>query len=467
MHAAGCNFMDILLVQGRYQRKPPFPFVPGVELAGVVREVGEGVTTHAPGDRVLAHVESGAYAERAVFSARRAFHMPEGMSFEEGAAIPITYPTSYAALVYRADLRPGETLLVHAAAGGVGLAAVQIGRALGARVIATAGGAEKCEIARRHGAELAIDYRDRDFVDSVMEATDGRGADVIYDSVGGDTTDRSLKCIAWNGRLLVVGFAGGQIPEIRANRIMLKNIAVAGVHWGGLREARAPPGAGLLPRTLPAPRPGPDRAPDLRALRARGSPGGAGGPRRSQDPRQGDHHDLGDPRRYAGRGLDTTPSARVLDPAPPGGPTVSDEEERSESPLQNLSELKVDIDNLYREETFTDLRVATLRRLVPVKVDGSPDASRTPLYSAQTTIMSQAGPLPVEAPIEAATLEEAAAKVPQAIQAAVDRLVEEARELRRREASRIVVPSGGMPPGGMPGGGGGGGIIGGSGSGIL
>ena len=232
VHAAGCNFMDILLVQGRYQRKPPFPFVPGVELAGVVREVGEGVTSHAPGDRVLAHVQSGAYAERAVFSARRAFHMPDGMSFEEGAAIPITYPTSYAALVYRADLQAGETLLVHAAAGGVGLAAVQIGRALGARVIATAGGAEKCEIARRHGAELAIDYRDRDFVDAVMEATDGRGADVIYDSVGGDTTDRSLKCIAWNGRLLVVGFAGGQIPEIRANRIMLKNIAVSGVHWG-------------------------------------------------------------------------------------------------------------------------------------------------------------------------------------------------------------------------------------------
>ena len=146
---------------------------------------------------------------------------------------------------------------------------------------------------------------------------------------------------------------------------------------------------------------------------------------------------------------------------------MSDEEAQSESPLQNLSELKVDLDNLYREETFTDLRVATLRRLVPVNADGSLDASRTPLYSAQTTIMSQAGPLPVEAPIEAATLEEAAAKVPQAIQAAVDRLVEEAREMRRREASRIVVPSGGMPPGGMPGGGGGGGIIGGSGSGIL
>jgi NADPH2:quinone reductase len=154
------------------------------------------------------------------------------MSFEEGAAIPIIYPTSYAALIFRANLQAGETLLVHAAVGGVGSAAVQIGKALGARVIATVGGGEKVEIARDLGADEVIDYRVEDFVARVSEITDGNGADVIYDPVGGDVFDGSLKCIAWNGRLIVVGFAGGRIPEVKANRILLKNIAVTGVHWG-------------------------------------------------------------------------------------------------------------------------------------------------------------------------------------------------------------------------------------------
>jgi NADPH2:quinone reductase len=154
------------------------------------------------------------------------------MSFAAGAAFPIIYPTSYAGLVFRANLRPGEDLLVHAAAGGVGIAAVQIGAALGARVIATAGSAEKLEIARQNGADEVIDYRSEDFVERVMELTGGKGADVIYDSVGGDVFDRSLKCIAWNGRLLVIGFASGRIPEVKANRILLKNIAVTGLHWG-------------------------------------------------------------------------------------------------------------------------------------------------------------------------------------------------------------------------------------------
>jgi len=239
VRAAGCNFFDILQVQGRYQVKPPFPFVPGAEIGGVVREVGDGVEGLAPGDRVLATVGTGAFAEVAVADARQVHALPEGMSFEEGAALPIIYPTSYAGLVFRTDLDAHETLLVHAAAGGVGIAAVQIGRALGARVIATAGGREKCEIALRHGAEAAIDYREQDFVERVQELTDGRGADVIYDSVGGDTTDRSLKCIAWNGRLLVIGFASGTIPKIAANRILLKNIAVTGLHWGA-HETRDP-----------------------------------------------------------------------------------------------------------------------------------------------------------------------------------------------------------------------------------
>ncbi len=230
--AVGCNFFDLLIVQGRYQVKPPFPFTPGAELAGVVREIGDGVEGFAPGDRVLAAVPLGGYAERCAVPAGAAWKMPDAMSFEEGAAIPIVYPTSYSALVYRADLRPGENLLVHAAAGGVGLAAVQIGVALGARVLATAGGAEKLEIARQAGAEVLIDYKQEDFVEKVKEATGGKGADVIYDSVGGDVFDRSMKCIAWNGRLLVIGFAGGRIPEVKANRILLKNISVVGLHWG-------------------------------------------------------------------------------------------------------------------------------------------------------------------------------------------------------------------------------------------
>jgi len=232
VRAAGCNFFDTLIVQGKYQVRPAFPFTPGGEIAGVVREVGAGVEGFAVGDRVLAGTQIGGFAETAVVSASSAHRLPDGMSFEEGAAVPIIYPTSYAALVYRANLKAGETLLVHAAVGGVGSAALQIGKALGARVIATVGGAEKADLARDLGADEVIDYRAEDFAARVSEITGGRGADVIYDPVGGDVFDRSLKCIAWNGRLVVVGFASGRIPEVKANRILLKNIAVTGVHWG-------------------------------------------------------------------------------------------------------------------------------------------------------------------------------------------------------------------------------------------
>jgi NADPH2:quinone reductase len=232
VRAAGCNFFDILMVQGRYQVKPPFPFIPGAEISGVVRAIGEGVRGFAVGDRVLAGAGMGAFAERAVVPASAAHELPPGMDFAAGAALPTIYPTSYAGLVLRAHLAQGETLLVHAAAGGVGSAAVQIGRALGARVIATASGPEKLKIAREAGADVAIDYVKEDFVARVLEETGGRGADVIYDSVGGDVFDKSLKCIAWNGRLLVIGFAGGDIPSVKANRILLKNIAVVGLHWG-------------------------------------------------------------------------------------------------------------------------------------------------------------------------------------------------------------------------------------------
>jgi len=232
VHAAGCNFFDILMVQGQYQVKPPFPFVPGAEIGGVVRAVGDGVEGFAVGDRVFGAGGLGGFAEVSVMPASTAFKLPEGMSFAEGAALPIIYPTSYAGLVFRGGLQAGENLLVHAGAGGVGIAAVQIGKALGARVIATAGGEEKLEVARQNGADEVIDYREEDFVERVKELTGGKGADVIYDSVGGDVFDRSLKCIAWNGRLIVIGFASGRIPEVKANRILLKNIAITGLHWG-------------------------------------------------------------------------------------------------------------------------------------------------------------------------------------------------------------------------------------------
>ena len=232
VRGAGVNFFDILMVQGKYQVRPPFPFVPGAELAGVVREVGEGVEGFAVGDRVLGTPGLGAFAEVVAVPAKETWKLPDAMSFEAAAGFGMTYPTSYAGLVFRANLQSGETLLVHAAAGGVGIAAVQIGKALGARVIGTAGGAEKCEVARRAGADAVIDYGAEDFVERVKELTDGKGADVIYDPVGGEIFDRSLKCIAWNGRLLVIGFASGTIPEVKVNRILLKNIAVVGLFWG-------------------------------------------------------------------------------------------------------------------------------------------------------------------------------------------------------------------------------------------
>ncbi len=231
VRAAACNFSDILMLQGKYQTKPAHPFILGREMAGVVVATGPGAGRHAVGDHVLAPTDIGAFAERVAIDESLAHPMPEGMRFEEGACIPIVYPTSHAALVERARLEAGETLLVHAAAGGVGLAAVQIGKALGARVIATAGGAQKLSIAGEAGADVLIDYREQDFVEVVKAETEGRGADVIYDSVGGETFDRSLKCIAWDGRLIVVGFASGTIPTVAANRIMLKNIAITGIHW--------------------------------------------------------------------------------------------------------------------------------------------------------------------------------------------------------------------------------------------
>jgi NADPH2:quinone reductase len=235
VRAIGCNFFDILMVQGKYQVRPPLPFAPGGEIAGTVRSVGEGVDHVKPADRVFAMLGWGGYADVALAPAPEVVRMPASMSFEHGAAFGIVYQTSYFALVHRAALRRGETLLVHAAAGGVGLAAVQIGRALGARVLATAGSADKLAVAREHGADAAFDYATPDWVDRVKEATGGRGADVIYDPVGGEIFDLSTKCIAFGGRLLAIGFASGTIPSIQVNRVLLKNISIVGLHWGAYR----------------------------------------------------------------------------------------------------------------------------------------------------------------------------------------------------------------------------------------
>jgi NADPH2:quinone reductase len=230
--AIGCNFPDILIVQGKYQKKPPFPFSPGAEVAGVVRDVGPGVTQIGVGQRVFALIPWGAYAEQVVVDESRAYALPNFMTFEAGAAFGLAYQTAWCGLVQRAALRQGETLLVHGAAGGVGLAAVQLGKALGARVIATAGSPEKLEVARASGADVLVDYRTEDWVERVKKETDGRGADVIYDPVGGDVFDGSTRCIAFEGRLLVIGFTGGRIAEVATNRVLLKNISIVGVHWG-------------------------------------------------------------------------------------------------------------------------------------------------------------------------------------------------------------------------------------------
>ncbi|HEX3596133.1 MAG TPA: NADPH:quinone oxidoreductase family protein [Polyangiaceae bacterium] len=231
VRAAGCNFFDTLLVQGKYQVKPPFPFSPGGEIAGIVREVGARVTGPTPGDRVMAHVGHGGFAERAVAAPEALHPIPDGMSFEQAAAFPIVYGTAYASVVQRGAVRPGETVLVTAAAGGVGLAAVQIARAVGARVIALASG-DKLDVARDAGADLAFDYRAEGWIDGVRAATAGRGADVVIENVGGDVFDGCTRCIAWGGRLAIVGFASGRIPEVSTNRVMLKHISLVGVHFG-------------------------------------------------------------------------------------------------------------------------------------------------------------------------------------------------------------------------------------------
>jgi NADPH2:quinone reductase len=230
--AIGCNFFDILITEGKYQVRPELPFSPGAEVAGTVLEVGPGVEGFSVGDRVSALLEFGGFASIVTAPQERVFHMSAQMSFEQAAALGLVYQTSHVGLVHRANLRAGETLLVHAAAGGVGLAAVQIGVALGARVIGTAGSADKLELVRKNGADEVINYRDEDWVEQVKSLTDGRGADVIYDPVGGNTFNLSTKCIAFEGRILIVGFASGEIPSAKMNHVLVKNYSLVGLHWG-------------------------------------------------------------------------------------------------------------------------------------------------------------------------------------------------------------------------------------------
>jgi NADPH2:quinone reductase len=230
--AASVNFPDVLIIQNKYQFKPPLPFSPGSELAGVVKEVGAGVTNAKPGDKVIAFTTYGAFAEEVKTEAVRLVPLPEKMDFTTGAAFLLTYGTSDHALRDRAALKAGETLLVLGAAGGVGLAAIEIGKALGARVIACASSDDKLAVCKEHGADETVNYATEDLRERIKTLTQGRGADVVYDPVGGPYSEPAFRSIAWRGRLLVVGFAAGDIPKLPLNLALLKGASIVGVFWG-------------------------------------------------------------------------------------------------------------------------------------------------------------------------------------------------------------------------------------------
>jgi NADPH:quinone reductase len=232
VRAASVNFPDVLIIQNRYQVKPPLPFTPGSELAGVVKSIGEGVANVRPGERVIAFAAYGAFAEECVVPAVRVVPMPAGMDFPTAASFLLTYGTAHHALRNRAECSPGETLVVLGAAGGVGLAAVEIGKVLGLRVIACASSAEKLEVCKAHGADATIDYRAEELRERIKALTEGRGADLVYDPVGGAYTEAALRASAWRARLLVIGFAGGEIPRIALNLPLLMERSIVGVYWG-------------------------------------------------------------------------------------------------------------------------------------------------------------------------------------------------------------------------------------------
>ena len=236
VHAAGVNFPDTLIIEGKYQFKPPFPFAPGGEAAGVISAVGDKVSQYRVGQRVMALTGWGSFAEQVCVPAYNLLPMPDGMDFASAAAFGMTYGTSMHALKQRGNLQPGETLLVLGASGGVGLAAVEIGKAMGATVIAAASSAEKLEVARQAGADQLINYREQSLKDELKKLTGGKGVDVIYDPVGGPLFEEAFRCIAWNGRLLVIGFASGESPALPANLPLLKGASLVGVFWGAFAQ---------------------------------------------------------------------------------------------------------------------------------------------------------------------------------------------------------------------------------------
>ncbi len=243
MKAAGVNFPDVLIIQNKYQFKPELPFSPGSELAGIVAAVGEGVTQFKPGDKVVGSSGHGAFAEQVMVPAQNLYPLPEGMDFDTAAAFTLTYGTSHHALKDRGELKAGETLLVLGAAGGVGLAAIEIGKVLGARVIAAASSAEKLAVCKEHGADELINYSTEDMRERLKVLTGGKGPDVIYDPVGGPYAEPAFRSIAWRGRYLVIGFAAGDIPKLPFNLMLLKGASVVGVFWGDFRRREPKPDA--------------------------------------------------------------------------------------------------------------------------------------------------------------------------------------------------------------------------------
>jgi len=238
IHACSVNFPDTLIIQGLYQHKPELPFTPGTDIAGEILEVGEGVSHYKPGDRVFGAILTGGYAEEAVVHAKAVFPIPQGMDYVVGSSFMMAYGTSYYALKQRAQLKEGQTLVILGASGGVGLAAVELGKLMGARVIACASTAEKLALCKKYGADETIDYTTEDLKKRIKELTDGNGADVVYDAVGGDNAEKALRALAWKGRFLVVGFVGG-IPKIPLNLPLLKGCEIVGVFWGS-HVAREP-----------------------------------------------------------------------------------------------------------------------------------------------------------------------------------------------------------------------------------
>lgn len=238
--AAGVNFPDVLVVSGKYQVLPQRPFSPGKDFAGVVLEVGEGVDKFAPGDRVLCHVEHGGFAEQALVTQHQAFRLPDGLSFIDAAAMGLVYQTAYLALIDRGQFKPGERVLVGGAAGGIGLATVQLAKGLGAIVLAAVRDEEEAALVRKNGADHVIDLARPDIRESlraqVHAATDGHGVDVVIDPLGGEFLGAALRAMAWCGRLVVIGFAAGDIPSVKVNYLLVKNIAITGLQWSDYRD---------------------------------------------------------------------------------------------------------------------------------------------------------------------------------------------------------------------------------------